>query len=486
MKLNFKKSLLLIIFIGTNIFATTIENSVVKIYATISEPDQLIPWQSKRAVQSTGSGVLIKNRYILTSAHVVQHSTFIEIKKQSEIQKYEATVKYISYKTDLALLKVKDAVFYDDIKPLKIGKLPYKQDEIKVIGYPRGGKDISITKGIVSRIEYSKYSLSNFSYLTIQIDAPINHGNSGGPVLNDKNKIVGIAMQALKKSEGIGYIVPTPVINQFLKDIEDGIYDGMPNGGIGITQNLLNKSIRNYYKMNGKSGILLSKILKGSFSYGILKDGDVLLSIDNNIVQNDATIKFRDSTVFYSYAIHKKQIGDSVEFNVLRDGGIKNLKLTITKSKPLIKNDFKKPKYFIFGGLVFRPVTSNYIKAIKYKVSSFWYDYYYSNYNQPIADIDELVYIQNILPNSSNSGYQTYNSLVKSVNGIKVKNLRDLVSIIENNEDEFVVIKLYNNSKIVLNHKEVLADNHKTLKNYDIANDRNFNEEFQLVLLRAR
>ena len=93
-----------------------------------------------------------------------------------------------------------------------------------VYGYPTGGTSLSITKGIVSRIEFTTFNAS-VAGLRIQIDAAINPGNSGGPVVvNDK--MVGIAFSRLGCAENIGYIIPSEEIDLFLQDLADGRYDG--------------------------------------------------------------------------------------------------------------------------------------------------------------------------------------------------------------------------------------------------------------------
>ena len=91
---------------------------------------------------------------------------------------------------------------------------------------PTGGTSLSITKGIVSRIEFTAYNYP-VSGLRIQIDAAINPGNSGGPaVVGDK--MIGLAFSHLGGAENIGYIIPNEEIELFLKDIADGNYDGKP------------------------------------------------------------------------------------------------------------------------------------------------------------------------------------------------------------------------------------------------------------------
>jgi S1-C subfamily serine protease len=103
---------------------------------------------------------------------------------------------------------------------------------ITIVGYPIGGSKISVSRGIVSRKEQSTYAHSEVdSHLVIQVDAAINPGNSGGPAIQN-GKVAGVAFQVASKGENIGYIIPTSVVNHFLKDIEDGIYNGYVELGI--------------------------------------------------------------------------------------------------------------------------------------------------------------------------------------------------------------------------------------------------------------
>lgn len=85
--------------------------------------------------------------------------------------------------------------------PLEFGPLPHLQDSVAVIGYPIGGDTISVTAGVVSRIEVTDYTHGSTDLLAIQIDAAINGGNSGGPVFNAAGECCGIAFQV---RQGLG------------------------------------------------------------------------------------------------------------------------------------------------------------------------------------------------------------------------------------------------------------------------------------------
>ncbi|CAI5974671.1 unnamed protein product [Closterium sp. NIES-64] len=113
-------------------------------------------------------------------------------------------------------------------------------DPVTVVGYPIGGDTISVTSGVVSRIEVTAYVHGASELLGVQIDAAINSGNSGGPAFNAAGECVGIAFQSMRgdEAENIGYIIPTPVIHHFISDYDrNGHYTGrwgLGSQGIGV------------------------------------------------------------------------------------------------------------------------------------------------------------------------------------------------------------------------------------------------------------
>ena len=116
----------------------------------------------------------------------------------------------VAHECDLATLEVEDAGFWEGVTPLKLGAMPSLQDEVAVVGYPEGGEGVSITQGVVSRIEIQRYAHSGQSLLAVQIDAAINPGNSGGPALNANGEVVGVAFQLQQERQHIGHVVPNP------------------------------------------------------------------------------------------------------------------------------------------------------------------------------------------------------------------------------------------------------------------------------------
>merc|ERR1719261_2011612 len=133
-------------------------------------------------------------------------------------------------------------------------KVPHLEDDVLCVGFPVGGETISVTSGVISRIEVTTYTQAAAELLGIQIDAAINSGNSGGPAFNEAGECVGVAFQSLgaDEAENVGYVIPTVVVMHFLNDLmKHGKYTGFPTLGVEI-QTMENPHLRESYGMDPK------------------------------------------------------------------------------------------------------------------------------------------------------------------------------------------------------------------------------------------
>ena len=195
---------------------TDIYRSVVRVEVATQVADYRTPWNTGRFGGGTGSGFMIGPNRFLTNAHVVSNANRILLTKRGSARKHPARVLHIAHDCDLALLEVEDESSFEGLTYLEFGGVPALESQVRAIGYPVGGDRISVTRGVVSRIDFRPYSHSRVdSHLVVQIDAAINPGNSGGPVLQD-GKVVGVAFQGLRQADNTGYMIPTPVIRRFL------------------------------------------------------------------------------------------------------------------------------------------------------------------------------------------------------------------------------------------------------------------------------
>ncbi len=447
-------------------------NAIVKINAVYSKPNFLRPWLKNPQSQGSGSGVVIAGNRILTNAHNVADATYITVVKDNNGSPVTAKVEAINHQCDLAILSISDKSFFSDIVPFEIGETPPVQTQVFAIGYPLGGEGLSITQGIISRIELMDYShpLVN-SFLAAQIDAALNPGNSGGPVVFD-GKIVGIAFQGA--GNGLGYMIHTEIIKHFLKDLENGKIDGF--GDIQAKMiGLENPDTRRFLKMKkNQSGILLVNLQKIPALERKLQKDDVILEIDGNKVMNNGNIRTSDgSTRFFTTVIHSKQINESIKLKILRNGEEKEISIFPIKhcNKVIPRMYDKTPSMFTVGGLVFTSLSISYLDE--------WGE------NQPPSELleqygkdktaidEEVVILTEVLGDEVNLGYQGFSNMVlEEVNGKKILNLKDLVRTVDNLKDEFITFKFKDKNQITLDLKKAKSALSRIMSNYGLPADR--------------
>ncbi len=441
-----------------------VSDSVVKVIVTANQMDYYRPWQSQGIQMGGGSATIIEGNRILTNAHVVADQTFIQLKKDSDPRKYIAKVMAIGNDCDLALLTVNDPEFFKGTEPLVLGKIPQLQDMVSVVGFPEGGDKLSITQGVVSRLEVTPYSHSARQFLSVQIDAAINPGNSGGPVIQD-GKLVGIAMQILQQGQNIGYMIPIPIIEHFLKDYADGHYDGFPMLGLEYN-NTENPGLRTLYKIQDiDGGVLITRILPNSSAEGILLEGDVILKIDGVPIAEDGTFEFSPKQrLELPHLISQKQMGDTIVFNIMRNGEMKEVSVPVTPFETVVPHPeyYAKPPYYIFGGLVFSVLSTDLLQSW----GPNWYEKAPINFAYNLMGAgrlnkdnrENLVVLLQVLSDDVNVGYQGYgNSIITKVNGKDVKSFKDFVLLLNStkNTEKFTVLETEQNIQIILKNENI-------------------------------
>ncbi len=464
-----KKLLLSILLLASVTLNAKVEDSIVKIFSVSKIPNYSTPWNSNIS-RSHGSGAIIEGNRILTNAHVVANETFLEVKRHGDTTRYPAEVEFISHQADLAILKVKDEAFFEGTKSLELDGLPTIQQEIAVYGFPMGGNSISVSTGIVSRIEHTRYVHSRERFLSIQIDAAVTPGSSGGPAISD-GKIVGVVMQQISKSQSIGYIVPVGVVRHFLEDIKDGKYDGFAHLGLD-TQMMENDSLRNVYKMEkGVSGVLLIDIAKKSSAFTYLKEGDVLLAIDGHNIENDGTVEFREHQyTSYKHYVDKKQIGESVSIDILRDGKLLsvNVLLDSVADDNLLVNTVEHdvmPRYFIYGGYVFTPLSRNLLMRSRATLlqlraaANKW----------ATDDKEEAVILLKVLASETNRGDHSFALwMVDRVNGQEFKDFNEFMDILQRSTKRCAIFENEDGVKVAVDRKDAEEIEETILKRYSI------------------
>ena len=446
------------------------KDSIVKIVTYSKVHDYLYPWMPPRQTANHGSGFIIfyeLKAYLLTSAHLVQNATLIYVRFSDESLNFLASVDTIDHHADLACLNIENASFWEQAMPIELGEMPNLRQKVHIMGFPDGGEEFHHLKSCVSRINVGRYQHSGVPLLLIQVDSMIGQGHYGGPaVYNDK--VIGMAFQNADNGENLGYLIPPTIIGHFLKDGAQSLYKGFPY--LAIHTQPLTTSLKQAFGLELVStGIRVKKTDPLSSAKSLLLTDDILLALDDYLIKDDGTIETSFShRVHYSYLISQKSIGELVEATVWRNKTPIIVRIPLNfrcaTTHAVHKEYDKSPSYYIYAGIVFTPLTKNYLKCKRI-----------SNHDKYLlaskSDFDdEIVIINQVLLTRLNAEIGQYNSqIVKSLNNEKVKNLKHLKKLIEKFCKQGFILKLESNILISIPPK-MYGYNESILKEFNIEN----------------
>jgi S1-C subfamily serine protease len=464
-------------------------DSIVKVTASVSFPSVLQPWTKGKAVEVTGTGVVIEGHKILTSAHLVMYATDVFVQSRGGGDKFEAQVAGLGTEVDLAVLAVKDETFFQKRPALaRARELPRVQDGVTVHGFPVGGTELSVTKGVVSRIDHGAYYGLTTGML-IQVSAAINPGNSGGPAVAD-NKMIGLVCSRLNDAEGIGYVIPNEEIDGFLTRLRGGRYEPKPAEAAGTEyQRLENQALRGLLRLApGTRGVLVHPPPRRDAGYP-LREFDVLTKIGDYEINNDGMVRLgNDARAPFLALLPRLARGGGVPVTVLRGGKEVAVSLPVTTRDNRLIRDYEgeKPSYFIHGPLVFSPVKGDAIPLYA-RLNPALY-----GSNNPIVARrfdrvqfpgEELVVVTRpMFDHKIARGYDDpVGRVVKEVNGVPIKNLAHLVETIRDSSDTYLRFRFADDGSdiLVFDRKEMDRVTEEIMEDNGIAPTRRGSEEMQ-------
>lgn len=458
---------------------TDMDKSVVMLQIAAQPWNSRTPWKQDNMSGALGSGFIIAGNRILTNAHNVSNYKYLLLKKENIARRYPAYVEFIGHDCDLAILKVADPNFFNGTEPLAFAGLPRVNSTVSTYGFPMGGAHISVTKGVVSRIQMDIYVHSGAdSHLVVQTDAAINPGNSGGPVIQ-KGEVVGVAFQGMLHADNIGYMIPTTVIKHFLKDINDGRYDGFGSLGITVFPGLHSESYKKYLQIpTTQDGVVVTSTMLNSSAEKVLHKGDVLVAIDNYDIDNDGKIMIYGMKYRMSQAIEIKQIGEKVNLEFYRNGKKKDASITIRLNRPVfeyaLQYDYQ-PHYVCFAGMTFVSATRNFLETFGSDWTSAMphilrYLFADSAYLNKDRQRKEYVVLSEILPDEINAYAADYRNLpLAGINGRAIRSLEDVQKAFEDTSAEFYILKFMGRDMpLLIDAKKARAQNAEILKKYNV------------------
>src|SRR5438093_5390360 len=420
----------------------------------------------------------------MTNAHVVSNSRYLTVEREGDPNKYPATVLFVAHDCDLALLQVAAPNFWKNMKPLNFGGIPALESTVSAYGYPIGGERMSVTTGIVSRIDFNLYTHSAIDqHLAVQISAQINPGNSGGPVMQS-GKVVGVAFQGYSGdvAQGVAYMIPTPVINRFLKDVSNGHYDKYVDLAISYSK-LQNPAQRKFLGVKDDDrGVLVNTVVEAGPSVNILRPGDVLLTIDDHPTASDAYVGLAAERADSQQGVERKLNGDTVKLDIWRDKQPMTVKIEFLKTAwPFLIQGHSydvRPRYVLYGGLLFQPLNLDLMEAYRPTDLRLRHFFEYFILEQLYLQHPDVIVLANILPDPINTYLAPYRgTIVDEINGKKIRTLDELAHTFAETPDHFVIRMIGDGPPLVLDRNKVEAARERIKTRYNVSNEQNLEEK---------
>lgn len=461
----------------------TPETSIIRVNATLQEFSFIKPWEKGAPSPRRGLGALISKNQVLTTAEMVVNATYVELEHPSSGAKVPAEIVAKDYEANLALLEpaIDGTGVFEGIVPMKRTDAVKAGDKVEVWQIEDNGDGVT-TDVEVLRVNVGRYFLSSSNFLIYQIKGSLQaRVNSFTlPVIQD-GKLAGLLLNYNSK-EQTANILPAPIIEAFLADIEDGDYNGFPSLGIGFAQTL-DEALREFSGISDKDGgIFVRKIAKDSSAdLGGLKKGDIILNINGKAI--DSRGNYEDDTygkLSFSHIVRgNAKVGDKVKIDIIRDGEPQSLDIELIRKEA---TDYlidpymfdRGPKFLILGGLIFQELTRPYLES--------WGDswvtrapfklvYAASNPEQYEEEgREKLVFLSNVLKTPSTLGYEGVNSVVVTkVNGKEVGSIKELAELFADvPEDGIHRIEFNDYPKIIYVRDDISRQINQQLLQYGI------------------
>lgn len=272
----------------------------------------------------SGSGFFISDKgYVLTNNHVVEGTSQVYVVLADGTQQDAAVVGADPY-SDIAVLKTSSAV--PAVALLGNSDLLQPGESVIAIGSPLGDFKNTVTVGVVSATGRSidtgqGYQIEDL----IQTDAAINHGNSGGPLVDLAGEVIGINTMIVRNTgsgdvaEGLGFAIPINTARAVAEQIIQKGYFARPY--IGIRFQPINPDIASRYNLAAQWGVYVTQVVSGSpADKAGLKEGDIIIKLDDTAL---------DETHSYINTLFTYKAGDPVNLSVMRDGKLIQVPITL-------------------------------------------------------------------------------------------------------------------------------------------------------------
>ncbi len=425
--------------------ADPVHSSVLKVLVTFQTEDPILPWRKLPPSKRQGYAVAIASHQLLTTERLIRNATLVEVLRAQRAEKIPARVAACDEQANLAVLSLEEGARTGShvlpLHPVRRMEGPETNRTVRFVQFDETDALQQGTGEIIQRYvgplpDGHAYSLL-FKVLTEF------HINGEGAAVLQEDRLVGLVMSYDRNSR-MAEILPWPIVNQFLHDVETPPYEGFGSAGF-LWDPLVDPAKRAYLGVHASGkGILVRTCLPtGTAEPPALKPNDVILVWDGHALDN---LGFYDDSEFgrlrFPYLIRgRRKPGDRVQVTIVRDRQTQQIEVPIRRFRDedclIPENIEARPEaYLVSAGCVLRELTGRYLRGR----GPNWHHHtdprllhvYFTRRLHPAAPGDRIVILSMVLPDVLNVGYQSFHDLlVTHVNGQPVRNLQEVCRIVD-------------------------------------------------------
>jgi serine protease Do len=403
-----------------------VKDTVVQVFSQITEYDFLQPYKTPGQTTAFGSGFFISDTGdLITNSHVVDQAKAVWIQIPSLGKRIiDVEIIGISPERDLALLRLKpeslalvrSVLGSVPFLPLGDSDLVRRSDEVMALGYPLGQQSLKSTTGVVSGQE------QHF----IQISAPLNPGNSGGPLLNIKGEVIGINSAIIPGAQNVGYMIP---IND-LKIVRDDLakIKLLRKPFLGVLFNNASDSLTEYLGNPQPGGCYVVEVVRGStLDKAGIKAGDMIYEINGHRIDifGEMSVSWSEDKISLIDYVGRLSVGQKVNLVIYRHGKRMEMKVTFGQGEvPAIRRiypGYEEIDYEVFGGMVIMELSLNHINILGPNAPGL------ARFAELKQQAQKTLVVTHIFPTSQIARERTLSvgATLNEVNGVEVHTLAD-------------------------------------------------------------
>ena len=454
-----------------------LQESLVELEVNRKQYDYQMPW-TRASGSIRKSALVVGAAEMLTTADGLSDRTLVRAQRGGRGKYWEAEVVWIDYHANLAIVTVKDVEFWKGTKAVELASKLSPGDEFEIHRWRSGNMEVRTAE--FNQFQVIDAKLSFVQCAQVELSSEVNGVGWGEPLM------VGTRVAGLITSQTRNLCVatPAPFIRSILEARRKGAFRGLGFFDF-VWQPTENPAVHSYLGYPGEThGVIVIEGARDLGQTNVIKPHDLILEIDGFEV--DSQGNYHDPMyghlILENLATRNRWAGDEVKIKVWREGKLLEVNYRLPKAdfqNHLLPDSLfdQEPEYLITGGLVFQPLTGQYLRSWgeDWKRRAPFRLSYYSN-EPATKQRPALVVLSNVLPDSFNLGYQDVRLLVlDTVNGRKISHLADLEAALESPVDGFHVIEYMRGDstrKMVLDASTAAAATRRVLERYGIDQDR--------------